>query len=317
MPIDESTIVQIFYKMLKARFFEEKAMLLKKEGFIEAELYLSAGQEAAAAAVCALSADDAVFASHRCLTAAVAADTDAAGLFYELMGIKQGLCAGHSGGSGYADNTVNFYGASALAGSGFGKAVGAALSFKIQGRGSMALCFAGDGAAATGEFYEALNEAAVLKVPVIFFIENNCYAADVPVTALSGTADIADRAKGFDIPGIIADGNNAPEVYEAVKKAREYAREKSSPVIVEAKTYRLAGFNTADKQAYRSSAEVDEWRGYDCIDIMADYMLERHIGNYDDLLMLREKAKGEIDAAADDAVNMSKVYKNDSPEAAE
>ncbi len=152
MYIDNQTIVQIFYKMLKARLFEEKVAQLKEQGRISAPLYFSLGQEATAAAVCALNSDDIIFASHRNSTVAIAADLEVRKLLAEWAGLPYGMCKGHAGGTSFADNTLNFYGATALAGGNFAKAVGVALSLKLQKIDSRVICFAGDGACADGFF---------------------------------------------------------------------------------------------------------------------------------------------------------------------
>ena len=303
MLTEENAMVQIFYKMLKSRLFEEKAMALKRRGYIASELFLSVGQESVCAAVEALGSDDSILASHRDLSVLLACDTDAEALFEELMEMEGGKCLGRSGQASYADNAANFYGACVPAGSCFAKALGVAISNRMQGKGNTVICFAGDGAAATGEFYEAVNQAVILKLPVIFFIENNCYSADMPVTFTSATRDISDRAKGFDIPGIIADGYHANEVYQAVKLANEYVKTHNQPTIVESKTYRLAGFDTSDEQGYRLKEEIEDFSQYDPIDILSEYMLDNEIGNYDDLLMLKDRAKEEIDKAYWTALN--------------
>lgn len=296
--IDSKTIVRIFYKMLKTRLFEEKLVMLKEDGLISDRLCLSLGQEATAAAVCVLDKEDIIFASHRANAVAIGADSDIQPLLAEYMGMKEGLCAGRSSGSSIADNNVNIYGTSALYAGNFITAVGAALSMKIQNKDNCVICFAGDGAASLGNFYEAVNMAALYKLPVIFFIENNCYAKNIRVDKVHNVADIATRAQAFDIPGIITDGNNAIDVYTAVKKALEYAKENASPVIVESKTYRIAGHTYNEEQYYRNQQEVMDWTGYDPIENLTAYMREHALGNMDDLMMMREKIQQEVDVAA-------------------
>ena len=299
MLMDNQTIVQIFYKMLKARLFEEKAVMFQQRGLVSSPLYLSIGQEATAAAVCALGGDDAIFASHRNFAVAIAADVSAVTILAELAGLEEGLCGGNAGGACYADNSVNFYGATALAGGNFAKAVGTALSFKLQGRESCVACFAGDGASSDGSFYEALNMAALYQLPVIFFIENNCYGGRGRVDQLHNVRDIAERAKGFEIPGIIVDGNNAIEVYGGMMSGLEYAKKNQSPVVIESKTYRLAGHTLEDNQSYRTNEEIAQWVDYDAIDNITSYMIENGIGITEDLKMMRKKIEDELSGAAD------------------
>jgi len=300
MYIDNQTIVQIFYKMLKARLFEEKVSQLQDDGLIRTPLHLSIGQEATAAAVAALRGEDIIFAPHRNFTLAIAADVNAKDLLAEVAGLDTGLCAGKAGPAGYCDNRVNFYGANALAGGQFAKAVGVALSYKLQQTHTCVVCFAGDGACADGSFQEAVNMACLYELPVIFFIENNCYAARSSVDRVLNVTDIADRAKGFGIPGIITDGNNAVDVYEAMIKALDYALNNSAPILVESKTYRLAGFTLDDDQAYRTNEEIKDWVEYDAIDNITAYMVANGIGIEDDLMMIRKRIEDEINTASDE-----------------
>ena len=133
MQMNENTCVQIFYKMMRARLFEEMCVRLKEKGFINDELYLSYGQEAAAAGVCALSVNDIIFASHRNITVSIAANMSTDKMFAELMGLKDGTCAGRSGMSAFCDPKLNCYGGSPLAGAAFSKAVGTALALRLKG----------------------------------------------------------------------------------------------------------------------------------------------------------------------------------------
>ncbi len=299
MYIDNQTIVQIFYKMLKARLFEEKVSQLQEDGLIQSPLYLSIGQEATAAAVAALRSEDVIFAPHRNFTIAIATDINAQELLAEVAGLPSGLCGGKAGTTGFCDSRVNFFGGTALAGGNFAKAVGTALSFKLQQKKTCVVCFAGDGACADGSFQEAINMASLYELPVIFFIENNCYAARSGVDRIHNVIDIAERAKGYNIPGIITDGNNAVDVYEAMIKALDYALNNSAPVLVESKTYRLAGFTLEDDQSYRTNDEIKDWVEYDAIDNITSYMVSNGIGIEDDLMMIRKRIENEINTASE------------------
>ena len=299
MYIDNQTILRIFYKMLKARLFEEKLVLMKEDGLLDAPLYLSIGQEATAAAVLALRSDDTIFSSHRSLTIAIASDIDIAVLLAEITGLEEGLCHGRSGMTAFADNSMNYYGNTSLAGGNFTKAVGAALAAKLQNQEYRTVCFAGDGACADGSFYEALNMACLYQLPIVFFIENNRYAARSSVNKVHNVSDIAERAKGYNIPGIIVDGNNPIEVYGGMAKALEYVTDSKMPILIESQTYRLAGHTFDEDQSYRNEEEIHEWLTYDAIDNITAYMIENKIGIEDDLMMLRSKIEEEINAAAE------------------
>ncbi len=303
MPTDSSMVLRIFYRMLKARLFEQEAAQLKEQGLIGDELSLALGQEATAGAVCALSADDVVFAGHRNFTIAVACDISLTSLLAELAGLPEGLCGGKSGGASFADNSVNFYGATALRGGSFAPAAGAALSLKLQHKNNCVACFAGDGACASGGFYEALNTSALLRLPIIFFIENNGYAASVKTEKIHNVKDIAQRAAGYEIPGLVVDGNDAISVYETMKKAAEYARQ-DGPILIESKTFRLAGHTYADEQAYKTEEETAKWQQYDPIKNISDYMLSASMGTAEDLLMMRRAIEQEVAGARGNLMKM-------------
>ena len=312
MGIDNQTAVQIFYKMLKARLFEQEAYRLKELGLVKGPLYLSIGQEATIAAVMALNPEDVIFAPHRNFHLMIGADVNSEKILRELIGDSEGLCGGKSGCFSSADNSVNFYGASALVASQFGKAVGVAMSYKFQGIKNCVICFSGEGACADGAFYEAINAACVNKLPVIFFIENNCYAGTTRAEEMHNVKDLADRANGFDIPGIVVDGNDALQIYEAVAQSVEFAQTNSSPVIIESKTYRLSGHTTDDNQSYRNDDEIKEWLDYDAIDNLSKYLVENGVGIGDDLMMMREKIEIELKNSVD--LLVSELNKN-GPEA--
>lgn len=303
MPTDSSIVLRIFYRMLKARLFEQEAAQLKENGLIGDELSLALGQEATAGAVCALGADDIIYAGHRNFTIAIACDINVTSLLAELAGLPEGLCAGKSGGASIADNTVNFYGSTALSGGHFFRAVGAALSLKLQHKNHCIACFAGDGSCAGGSFFEALNTAALLHLPIIFFIENNGYAGYVKTERTHNIKDIAQRAAGYEIPGFVVDGNDAVSVYETMKKAVEYAK-KDGPIIIESKTYRLAGHTYTDDQAYKKEKETAKWRDYDPIKNISNYMLTASMGTADDLIMMRKTIEQEINGAHDSLMKL-------------
>jgi TPP-dependent pyruvate/acetoin dehydrogenase alpha subunit len=294
MSVDSQTAVQIFYKMMRTRLFEQEAYRLKERGASSGPLYLSIGQEATVAAVMALSAEDIIFASHRNFHILIAADVPADRLFRELVGDGDGVCGGKAGCFSASDSSVNLYGSSPLSGAQFGKAVGVALSLKLQGKSSCVAVFSGDGAAAGGAFYEAINAACLNRLPVVFFVENNCYAGSARTETTHFVKDIATHSTGFEIPGIVVDGNDAIAIYEAMGQAISFATSNQSAVIIESKTYRLSGHTTDDRQAYREDSEIKEWIDYDAIDNLSRYLVENGIGQADDLVMMREKIEAEM-----------------------
>ena len=129
----------------------------------------------------------------------------------------------------------------------------------------MALAFFGDGANNEGAFHEALNLAAIWKLPVVFVCENNQYAMSTAMAHATAVANVADRAAGYGIPGVMVDGNDFGAVAEAAFRATERARAGEGPTLIEAKTYRTRGHSRSDRNRYRSREEIEEWKARDPI----------------------------------------------------
>jgi TPP-dependent pyruvate/acetoin dehydrogenase alpha subunit len=181
-------------------------------------------------------------------------------LMAELFGKVTGICKGRGGSMHLADRRVGIIGESAIVGGGIPLAVGAGLSIQVRGTDQVSLTFFGDGAANQGTFGESLNLAAIWKLPVIFFCENNRYAISTSTTEAHGLPDIARRAAGYGIPGVIVDGQEAGAVYEITRTAVDRARRGEGPTLIEAKTYRFdehcTGLNIL--MPYRSPQEVTQ-----------------------------------------------------------
>jgi pyruvate dehydrogenase E1 component alpha subunit len=165
-------------------------------------------------------------------------------------------------------------GANGIVGASFSIAAGSALASKVFGDKHVTLCFFGDGASNEGSFQESLNMAAIWKLPVVFFCTNNGYGISTPIGNVISTKDIADRAKGFDVPGIVVDGNDAIAVYEVVKAAVARARAGKGPSIVEAKTFRNQGHYSGDPATYRPASYMEEANKKDALMRMRKTMLE-------------------------------------------
>jgi len=163
----------------------------------------------------------------------------------------------------FTDLRVGLLGENAIVAAGVPIAVGAALTAQLDRSGRVAVTFFGDGAINQGVFSEALNLAAIWKLPVIFFCENNLYSEMTPISAMIGTERLTDRAAGFGIRALTVDGYDPVAVYQATSEAAERARAGEGPVFVEAMTYRLVGHMIGDSEPYRTKAEVAEWRARD------------------------------------------------------
>nr|WP_198470119.1 thiamine pyrophosphate-dependent dehydrogenase E1 component subunit alpha [Acetomicrobium sp. S15 = DSM 107314] len=245
--------------MVTIRFFEQTVEKHFLAGEIPGFVHLYIGEEAIATGVCAnLTTDDYIASTHRGHGHSIAKGADVSRMMAEIFGRKTGYCKGKGGSMHIADFSVGMLGANGVVGGSLPLATGAALAAKMLRQKRVAVAFFGDGASNRGTFHESANLASVWKLPVIFLCENNQYASTTPYRSSTSVEDIADRARGYGMPGVIVDGNDVFAVYEAAKAAVERARGGGGPSLVEAKTYRIKGHFVGDPELYRSKEEVQE-----------------------------------------------------------
>jgi acetoin:2,6-dichlorophenolindophenol oxidoreductase subunit alpha len=254
---------EAYRRMLRIRRFEEEGTRLYKEGLIPGAYHASIGQEAAIVGAClALRDDDNITGTHRSHGHPIGKGARLDGLMAELMGKVTGICKARGGSMHLADSSVGILGESAIVGGGIPLAAGAAMSAKARGTDQVGLTFFGDGASNQGTFHETINMAAVWKLPVIFFCENNGYAVTTSVAASHGQPDIAKRAIGYGIPGHSVDGQDVEAVYEVTQAAVNRARRGEGPTLIEARTYRFdehqVGLNIIG-EPYRTEAEIQDY----------------------------------------------------------
>ncbi len=264
--IEKETLVYMYRKILEIRRFEEKVWDFFGRNLIPGTLHLYIGQEATAVGVCAnLQVDDYITSTHRGHGHCLAKGADLNKMMAEILSKKTGYCKGKGGSMHVADATVGNLGATAVVGSAIPIAVGAALSCKLRKTSRVVACFFGDGASNNGTFHESLNMAAIWKLPVVFVCENNMYAMGTRITNVTAIENIADRAAGYGMPGMVVDGNDVVTVYKAAKEAVERARNGEGPTLLECKTYRHKGHSRFDPAKYRPPKEVEEWMRRDPI----------------------------------------------------
>jgi len=267
-------------RMLLIRGFEERVAALYRDGEVPGFVHLSTGQEASAVGACwALGPADVITSTHRGHGHCLAKGLDPAGMFAELMGKDQGTNRGRGGSMHIADPTVGIFGANGIVAAGLPIAAGAATAAQLRGDGSVTVAFFGDGAVAQGAFHEALNLAAVWKLPVVFFCENNGYAEFSPAST-QHAASLEQRAVGYGIPYVAVDGNDVAAVATVMEDVVGAAREGRGPSVVEAATYRWHGHYEGDPERYRSPQELEEWRARD--PLLRNEALLREAGVRDD-----------------------------------
>ena len=298
-------LIGMYENMVRIRKFESKAAEAFTKGLCAGNIHLCIGQEATAVgAISALEKRDFITSTHRGHghTIAKGARTDKA--LAELFGKVTGYCKGKGGSMHIADMTLGHLGANGIVGAGLPIATGSALASKIKGTDEVTMCLFGDSASNQGTFHEAVNMAAAWKLPVVYLCENNGYGVSVAIHTVTNTDTIAVRAKGYDIPGVTVDGNDPLAVYEAAKKAVDYARAGNGPSIVECKTFRHQGHYCGDPAQYRPASYMEEATKKDAIEGFGKYLLENGF---------KQKDLDAVNKAMDEEIEAAFVFSQESP----
>ena len=218
-------LLAMYRTMLTIRMFEESISEAFARGLIPGFIHLCIGQEATAAGTGAnLRADDYIISTHRGHGHCIAKGADVRLMAAEIFGRATGYCKGRGGSMHVAAPALGILGANGIVGGGLPIINGAALSAQMRGTDQVAVCFFGEGASNEGTFHEAVNLAAVWKLPVVFLCENNGYAEFTPLSTHMAVKSVAGRASAYGIDGLTVDGNDVLQVYEGVRGAVERAR---------------------------------------------------------------------------------------------
>jgi pyruvate dehydrogenase E1 component alpha subunit len=267
--LDAQTMLRLYEQMAVIRAVEKAAYDLFMTGLVKGTTHLAAGQEAVAVgASAALRDDDYVVATYRGHHHAIARGATPFECLAELMSKATGLNKAKGGSMHLTKADHGMLGSYAIVGAHLPIAAGAAWSAKLRGTGQVAVAFFGDGATNIGAFHEALNLAAVWKLPVLFVCENNFYMEYTPIQSVTSVVNpAADRAGAHGLPAQIIDGNDVAVVHDAVAQAAVRARAGDGPTVIEAQTYRHYGHSRADPAKYRPSEEVAHWLQRDPLDV--------------------------------------------------
>jgi pyruvate dehydrogenase E1 component alpha subunit len=257
---DVEMLAEMYHRMYLIRHFEQKVNELFLKGIMPGTIHLSLGQEATTVGAClALEPNDIVTLTHRGHGQALAKGVSAKALMAELFGKATGCCKGKGGSLHVGDLAMGALPAIAIVGASSPIAAGFAFAFKRHQTGQVALNFFGEGAANKGDWHEALNLAAIWKLPVIFLCENNLYGVSTHITDIMSVETVAERACAYGIPGMTIYGNDPMPVYAAVREAVQRARSGEGPSLVECLTYRRGGHKRDDPGTYRPTEEVEAW----------------------------------------------------------
>lgn len=300
--LGKEQLLDAYRAMRTIREFEERLHTEFATGDIPGFVHLYAGEEAIAAGVCAhLDGDDYVASTHRGHGHAIAKGCDVKGMMKEIYGKAEGLCHGKGGSMHIADLDKGMLGANGIVGGGPPLVCGVGLSAKVRGTEQVAVSFTGDGGSNQGTTLESMNLAAVWDLPVVFVIENNGYAEATSTNFSTKGLDIAKRADGFGIPGVVVDGHDFFAVHEAAGEAIKRAREGGGPSLIECKVNRYYGHFEGDAQTYRAENEVENIRKEkDCLMLFRQRVTSADLVEEEDLDKIDEEVGQLIDEAVEE-----------------
>jgi TPP-dependent pyruvate/acetoin dehydrogenase alpha subunit len=300
---DVQALEQLLLRMWQIRSFELRAMELFEEKLIRGSVHPYIGMEAIAVGACAaLREDDYITSTHRGHGHCVAKGLDLKLMMAEIIGREDGYCRGRGGSMHITAMDKGMLGADAIVAGSSAMAVGAAHGLRLQDRDNVVICFFGDGAANQGILHEACNLAAVLAAPVVYVCENNEWAISTPAASSTRIENIAERAAGYGMPGVVVDGNDVLAVRDVVLEATERARAGDGPTLVEAKSYRVTPHSAATKTDLRPPEELDAWRARDPILRFSRYLSEELGVEPARLEQIEERARTDVEEAVEFAL---------------
>ena len=274
--ISKKVLMEYYQHLILPRLIEEKMLNLLRQNKIS-KWFSGIGQEAISVGVAtAADKNDYLFPMHRNLGVFTVREVPFYPLFAQLFGKADGFTGGRDRSFHFGIPEYNIFGMISHLAATMPVADGIALAYKLREQNQVAISFCGDGATSEGDFHEALNLAAVWKLPVIFIIENNGYGLSTPVSEQYACENLVDRAAGYGMEGFMIDGNDFFEVHNTVQKARKLALD-GKPVLIEAKTFRMRGHEEASGTFYVDDAEFEKWKPKDPIFRYEQWLLKEGI----------------------------------------
>lgn len=293
---------RLYRSLLLPRVIEEKMLVLLRQGRLS-KWFSGIGQEAiAAGVVTALERGDFVLPMHRNLGVFTGRDLDLPRLFRQLLGKEGGFTGGRDRTFHFGHLESGIVGMISHLGAMLPVACGLGLAAQLKGERRVAAAFTGDGATSEGDFHEALNLAAVWKLPVLFVVENNQWGLSTPAREQYACRDLADRGAGYGMPGEVVDGNDVLAVYQAVRAAASRARCGEGPTLLEFKTFRMRGHEEASGTDYVPQEQLAEWERKDPLRRFESYLLQHTLLGETEMAATRAAYKARVDALAEEAL---------------
>ena len=299
--IPKEKLLDMFRKMLLSRRFEERLIEENNRGGrIVSMPHIGIGQEAVGVGAGAqLRKDDYIRTSVRGIPEMIGKGVPTDRLMAEHFGRLGGYSKGHGNPMHCIAVEIGMMGGDGSLGCGMPISSGLATALKMRGTDQIVVVYFGDGTSNEGRFHEGLNFASIWKAPVIYLCENNLYGLSVPVCKACNIKDIADRAAGYGVPGVIADGMDVLAMYDVMGKAVARARAGEGPTLIEAKTYRYHGHFEGEAEVYRTKEEVAEWRKKDPIDKFRKQLIEAGMLTEKDAEKIDKDVMAEVDKAVE------------------
>ncbi len=297
--ISNDTLIDLYKKLILPRVIEDKMLLLLRQGKIS-KWFSGIGQEAISVGVtAALEADEFIFTLHRNLGVFTTREVPFARLFSQWQGKMQGFTKGRDRSFHFGTPEHHIIGMISHLGPQLSLADGVGLAHKLLGEKKIAVAFTGEGGTSQGEFHEALNVAAVWKLPVLFIIENNGYGLSTRTTEQYACRQLSDRGLGYGMKSVTIDGNNIVEVYQTVSQIAAAMRENPEPVLLECMTFRMRGHEEASGIKYVPKDLLEQWSLKDPILNYEKFLLENHILSEQDVQKIKSEAKTSIEQGVD------------------
>lgn len=292
--------LQLLYQMLFIRRFEEKSAEMYTKSKIRGFLHLYIGEEAVAVGVMqSLTSEDKVLATYREHGHALARGVDAGSIMAEMYGKQEGCSGGRGGSMHLFDVTKNFFGGNAIVAGHLPMAVGMALASKKQNKNCITCCFFGEGAAAEGEFHEAMNLAALWQVPLLMVCENNMYAMGTAIRYTHAMQGLEKKGASYGIESMTVDGMDVLAMKKAATAATEYIHKTGKPFFMVCNTYRFRPHSMFDAELYRDKTEVEEWKKQDPIPKLRNYLIAEKIISVAEVKDLENRIETEVQQAVD------------------
>ncbi len=298
-------LLGMYRNMLTIRRCEEQLVKLYAAGKVYGGVHTYIGEEAVATGVCAhLRLDDTVFSTHRGHGHALSKGVTPRELIAEILGRTTGCSGGRGGSMHLFKPEVGFMGSSGIVGPCISLAAGTAYAAKLLKLDRVGVAFFGDGASNNGAFHESINMSAAWGLPAIFVCENNMYATEVPFAKVTRVQDVAARAQGYGLPGVVVDGNDVLAVYQAAGEAVRRARAGEGPTLLECKTYRTRAHAEGMRDAgYRTAEEIAGWKTRDPIKAFEAKLTGSGAASQAELEQIDAEVKAMVEEAATFALN--------------